>query len=115
VKVSQVMQAFRTFLREGEAYESFARARLRGVVDREKAQIGALMTMLGATKPMRTEVASAGFHQLYNMQYPTLQILAVGDLLDGRKVLMPEWRDVRPFEAAPKAKWQSKEKQNELW
>jgi site-specific DNA-methyltransferase (adenine-specific) len=88
---------------------------LRGVVNREKTQIGVLITMQEPTKPMRAEAASAGFYKSYNMQYPSPQILTVSDLLDGKKVLMPEWRDVRTFAAAPKAKRQSKEKQNELW
>ena len=36
---------------------------LRGVVDREKAAIGVLITMDEPTKPMRTEAASAGFYE----------------------------------------------------
>jgi len=36
---------------------------LRGVVEREKAQIGVLLTMQEPTAPMRKETASAGFYE----------------------------------------------------
>jgi NACHT-associated inactive restriction endonuclease len=35
---------------------------LRGVVEREKAQIGVLLSLQAPTKPMRTEAAAAGFY-----------------------------------------------------
>ena len=36
---------------------------LRGVVDREKAEIGVLITLEDATRPMLTEAASADFYK----------------------------------------------------
>jgi hypothetical protein len=36
---------------------------LRGVIEREKAPIGVLITMERPTQPMRSEAASAGFYQ----------------------------------------------------
>jgi len=37
---------------------------LRGVVDREKIQIGVLITMQAPTADLRQEAASAGFYRL---------------------------------------------------
>ena len=88
---------------------------LRGVLDREKAQIGVLITMQEPTKPMRTEAASAGFYKSYGTQYPRLQILTIRQLLEGKKVVIPEWHELRTFKSAPKAKWESKQKQTEMF
>lgn len=78
---------------------------LVGVVNREKAAIGVLITMTPPTKPMKTEAAAAGF---YNSpactSHPRLQILTIKDLLAGRKTNMPRWRDIRTFKKAPKAR-----------
>jgi site-specific DNA-methyltransferase (adenine-specific) len=81
---------------------------LRGVLDREKAQIGVLLTMQESTQPMRTEAASAGYYKsgvagYSTAQYPRLQILTVKELLDGRKVDMPLWHVQRTFRDAPRA------------
>lgn len=88
---------------------------LRGVLDRENAQIGVLLTMREPTKPMRTEAASVGFYKSYGEQYPRLQILTVRELLEGKKVSMPEWHESKTLKPAPKAKWESKQKQTGLF
>ena len=36
---------------------------LRGVIDREKAEIGVSLTLQESTQPMRTEASGAGFYQ----------------------------------------------------
>jgi hypothetical protein len=55
---------------------------LRGVVDREKAAIGVLLTMQQPTHPMRAEAASAGtYDSPWGGSYPRIQILTVGELL----------------------------------
>jgi len=78
---------------------------LRGVVEREKAAIGVLITMQAPTQNMRTEAASAGFYESpWGTRHPRLQILAVQELLDGKKIDMPPSRDLRTFKKAPKAK-----------
>jgi DNA modification methylase len=80
---------------------------LRGVLDREKAEIGVLITMQEPTQPMRTEAASAGFYHSpwWNQDYPRLQILTVGQLLLGKKIDMPQIKQVGvTFKKAPKAK-----------
>ena len=80
---------------------------LRGVVEREKAEIGVLLTMQEPTQPMRAEVAGAGFYHSpgWNRNYPKLQILTVEHLLAGRGIDMPPLRQVSTtFKKAPKAK-----------
>ncbi len=66
---------------------------LRGVLDREKAEIGVLITMQSPTKPMRTEAASAGFYERAwgRTKHPRIQILTVEDLLGGANVDYPPW------------------------
>lgn len=75
---------------------------LRGVIEREKAAIGVLLTMEQPTKPMRSEAASAGFYQApWGKACPRLQILTVADLLSGKTVDFP--RENVTFKKAPKA------------
>jgi hypothetical protein len=79
---------------------------LRGVLDREKAEIGVLLTMQEPTQPMRTEAAAGGFYKSpgWNRSYPRLQILTVAELLTGKAIDMPPLRQVsRTFKKAPKA------------
>lgn len=80
---------------------------LRGVVDREKAEIGVLITMQDPTKPMRTEAAGAGFYRSpgWNEDYPKLQILTIEELLGGKRIKMPPIHQVsRTFKKAAPAK-----------
>jgi site-specific DNA-methyltransferase (adenine-specific) len=80
---------------------------LRGVLGREKVEMGVLITMQEPTHPMRAEAASAGFYHSpgWNQDYPRLQILTVGQLLEGKKVDMPPTKQVNvTFKKAPKAK-----------
>ncbi len=64
---------------------------LRGVVERERAAMGVLLTMKPPTKPMREEAASAGMYESAwgTATFPRIQIITVGDLLDGRRIDMP--------------------------
>jgi len=78
---------------------------LRGVVEREEAAIGVLLTMRNPTQSMRGEAASAGFYDSpWGTKHPRLQILTVQELLEGKKIDMPPTRDLRTFKKAPKAK-----------
>ncbi|HXH88004.1 MAG TPA: DNA methyltransferase [Gaiellaceae bacterium] len=63
---------------------------LVGVVDREKAQIGVLISFNEPTGPMRGEAASAGFHTsgLFG-DFPRVQLLTVAELLSGKTIQMP--------------------------
>jgi hypothetical protein len=78
---------------------------LRGVLEREHAQIGALISMEEPTKPMRTEAAKADFYEspFDGKRYPRLQLLTVADLLDGKGIAYPPTRANVTFKKAPKA------------
>src|SRR5487761_2113970 len=78
---------------------------LRGVIDREHAQIGVLLSLQEPTQPMRTEAASAGFYESHWGKHPRLQVITIAELLAGKQVDMPPIRQVnRTFKQAPKAK-----------
>jgi hypothetical protein len=78
---------------------------LKGVLEREKAQIGVLITMEEPSKPMRAEAASSGFYESSwgPNKYPRVQILTIRDLLDGKRIDMPPISQVnQTFRRAPK-------------
>jgi DNA modification methylase len=79
---------------------------LGGVVEREKAQIGVLITLDQPTKTMRTEAASAGFYNSpWNTRHPRIQIIAVSELLAGRRIDYPPSRQTNvTFKKARKVK-----------
>jgi len=79
---------------------------LRGVVEREKAQIGVLISMEEPTKPMLTEAATAGFYKSpWGTSHPVFQILTIKDLLGGKEIDYPHSEGVNiTFNKAPKAK-----------
>jgi DNA modification methylase len=79
---------------------------LRGVVEREKAQIGVLLSMEEPTSAMRKEAASSGFYKSpWGSQHPTLQILTIEKLLAGKSIDYPAPQQVNvTFKKAPKAK-----------
>ena len=83
---------------------------LRGVLEREDAEIGVLITMQEPTKPMRTEAAGAGYYESPWGTHPRLQILTVEELLEGRTIDMPPIRQVsRTFKKARRAKGKAPE------
>jgi DNA modification methylase len=76
---------------------------LRGVIEREKAEIGVLLTMQEPTAAMRKEAASAGFYESAWGKHPRLQVLTIQDLLDGKRIAYPPSRQVdRTFRKAPR-------------
>lgn len=62
---------------------------LRGVIEREKAEIGVLLSFDTPTKAMRAEAASAGFYASPWGQHARLQLLTVADLLAGKVIDRP--------------------------
>lgn len=64
---------------------------LRGVLDREKAAIGVLISLQPATGPMETEAASAGFyeHKTNRQKFPCLQLRTVKELMEGKGIERP--------------------------
>lgn len=67
---------------------------LKGVMEREKAVMGAFLTLSKPTKPMIQEAASSGFYESKDwpgQHFPRLQILTVEELLEGKKLKYPSW------------------------
>lgn len=63
---------------------------LRGVIEREKAAIGVLLTLEPPTRPMRSEAASAGVYASpWGTKHPALQILTIEELLTGKGIDYP--------------------------
>jgi NACHT-associated inactive Restriction Endonuclease 1 len=92
---------------------------LKGVLEREKAALGALITLREPTKPMLVEAASAGFYESEGDperdsipgRYPRLQILTIAELLAGKKLEYPAHR----VETFAKAERKSKHEQEKLF
>lgn len=78
---------------------------LRGVIEREKAEIGVLISMEPPTKPMMKEAIETGFYQPPGLtdKYPRIQILSIAELLVGKKIEYPRLLDVT-YKKAPRAR-----------
>lgn len=77
---------------------------LRGVIDREKADIGALISFETPTKLMRQEAASAGFYSSPWGKHARLQLLTVAELLDGATLDYPRTAGANvTFKQAPRS------------
>lgn len=88
---------------------------LRGVIDREKADIGVLISMASPTKPMLKEAADAGFYKSPHLEdsFPRIQVRTIAQLLAGEQIAYPRWVDAT-FKKAPKAKEGAQEDQEGL-
>jgi hypothetical protein len=62
---------------------------LRGVVEREQAEIGVLLSMNLPTREMEKEAATAGFYASPWGQHPRIQILTVEEILSGKGIDYP--------------------------
>lgn len=64
---------------------------LVGTVKREKAAMGAFLTLESPTRDMTTEAVSAGFYESpgWNQTYPKIQLLTIEELLNGAEIKMP--------------------------
>jgi hypothetical protein len=81
---------------------------LAGVLQREQAAIGVLLTLHEPTKPMRQEAAAAGFYvpaDFPQQPFPRLQILTIAELLQGKQVQYPRYAPSLTF---PQARRQQK-------
>lgn len=81
---------------------------LRGVLDREKAAIGILISLQPPTREMQTEAASAGFyeHKMNKQKYPRIQLRTVKELMDGKSIERPSTVAAvdETFKKAPESK-----------
>jgi len=83
---------------------------LLGVIEREKAEIGVLISMEAPTRPMMKEAAEAKLYQPPGLadKYPRIQILSIAELLAGKKIEYPRLLDVT-FKKAPRARTAAEE------
>lgn len=89
---------------------------LRGVIDREKAEIGVLITLEEPTKNMRQEAATGEHYVSPWGKHARLQIVTVDQLLSGFGVDMPPIRQVnQTFKKATKAKGPAQGEQGGLF
>jgi DNA modification methylase len=65
---------------------------LRGVLDREAADIAVLISLNAPTGGMRAEAQEAGYYTSSAGRYPRLQLRTVGELLSGRLIDRPAGR-----------------------
>ncbi|HUY09571.1 MAG TPA: DNA methyltransferase [Candidatus Dormibacteraeota bacterium] len=74
---------------------------LKGTLDRERAVIGLFVTLDEPTREMSLEASTAGLYHsdLWNRDYPKIQILSIRELLDGRHPELPPSRQA-PFQKA---------------
>ena len=77
---------------------------LVGVLSREKAALGVLISFEEPTRDMRKEAASSGFYESPWGKHQRVQLLTVAELLEGKAVDMPRTAGTnRTFKRAPKA------------
>ena len=91
---------------------------LRGVLERENAEIGVLITLRQPTQPMRSEAADAGFYDSpWGTRHPRLQVVTVAELLEGKGIDCPPAGQVNvTFKRAGKRKRRAAEHgQNHLF
>jgi hypothetical protein len=79
---------------------------LRGVIEREKADIGVLISMEPPTKPMLKEAAEAGFWKPTGLadRFARIQILSIEELLEGKKIDYPRYARDATYKKAPKSR-----------
>lgn len=90
-------------VKAGKLHANYLRD-LRGVIDREEADIGVLISMDEPTGPMRKEAASAGFYTSPWGKHARLQLLTIEDMLTGKGIDRPPAQTSATFKKAPKAK-----------
>ena len=78
---------------------------LKGVLEREKAAIGAFISLAAPTAPMLKEAATAGLYEpehLPGLEFPRMQILTIEELLAGKTLAYPRIAPDVTFKKAPR-------------
>ena len=78
---------------------------LKGVMERDKAEIGLFITLNPPTRPMTQEAASAGIYtpeHYPDHRYPRLQILTIEELLSGAEAEFPRFAPEATLPRAPR-------------
>jgi site-specific DNA-methyltransferase (adenine-specific) len=91
---------------------------LKGVLEREKAEIGVFLTLRKPTRQMREEAAAAGSfidQGFPEQRFPHLQILTIEEIFAGKQINLPTWWSPDTFKkAARRRKTNPAESQNNL-
>jgi site-specific DNA-methyltransferase (adenine-specific) len=79
---------------------------LEGVIQRENAAIGVFITLEESSRDMTTEAVSSGYYHsdLWQKDYPRIQILTIEELLKGKAIDMPKSVPSQTFKQAEKVK-----------
>jgi hypothetical protein len=78
---------------------------LKGVVQREKAAIGVLISLDAPSKEMKKEAATGEFFISEWGTYPRWQLLTIEELLNGKNVKRPPVKQLdATFKKAPRVK-----------
>ncbi len=79
---------------------------LKGTMEREKAAIGAFLTLEEPTAPMKKEAAAAGFYQPPELpgRFPRIQIRTIAEILAGKRFEFPPYREATFSRAERKSK-----------
>lgn len=89
-------------VKAGKLHATYVRD-LRGVMEREKADMGVLISLEESTGLMRKEAVSAGFYTSPWGKHTRLQLVTVEDLLTGKTIDRPPIQTSTTFKKAPKA------------
>ncbi len=91
---------------------------LKGVLEREKAEIGVFLTLKRPTRQMQAEADEAGTFidpQFPKQRFSRLQILTIEEIFTGKKINLPTWWSQDTFKkAARRRKTNPEENQNNL-
>ena len=75
---------------------------LRGVVEREKAPFGVMITLREPTGPMVKEAAAAGLLDTPFGKFQRLQVVSVAKLLEGKLLKLPPQERGGGYKQAPR-------------
>ncbi len=91
---------------------------LKGVLEREEAEIGVFLTLKRPTRQMQAEADEAGSFidpQFPKQRFSRLQILTIEEIFTGKKINVPTWWSQDTFKkAARRRKTNPEENQNNL-
>ena len=92
-------------VKAGKVQSSYVRD-LVGVINRENAQIGVLISLNHSTQEMRTEAAAAGFYESgWSTRHPRIQLVTIEEILAGKTLDLPLHRNrtLKKSDRAPSA------------
>jgi DNA modification methylase len=91
-------------VKAGHLVPAFVRD-LRGVLDREEAALGVLISFEEPGPGIRAEAASAGFYDSVQGRFPRIQLRTIAELLGGQRIAYPVTieppQTLWPFESIP--------------